>query len=317
MALLRKLLVISMLLFASVLSAQPGPAVGGGYVLTTLLKVAPGQVITLFIPGVARDLESLVRASATPLPTTLAGISITLYQRRGTSPIPVPIFAVEPWETCPAGLYLTCTSERLTAVTIQIPYELTPNVPGGSLFARSEAFLAVSENGAEGPGFRVMPVLDRIHILNRCDSAVPFGYRGAVCEPLVTHANGAFVTPSNPARSNEAIVLYAFGLGRPAGEVETGTPTLAPTPVADVGDGLRVRFDFSANAEPSEPLSDSTLAPEYSGLVQGEIGLYQINVRLPQIPVDTPFCTGSVNSNLTVSVGGVGSFDGARLCAEP
>ena len=211
----------------------------------------------------------------------------------------------------------TCALPILAAVTVQIPYELTPNAPGGSLFTSSEAFLAVSENGTEGPGFRVRPVLNQIHILNRCDSAVPFGYRGSPCEPLVTHADGTLVTPWNPARSNEAIVLYAFGLGRPAKEVETGSTTPAPTRVAHIGDGLRVRFDFSANAEPSEPLPDSTSAPEYSGLVQGQIGLYQVNVRVPQVPVDTPPCIGSGSSNLTVSVGGVVSFDGARICVEP
>jgi uncharacterized protein (TIGR03437 family) len=57
--------------------------------------------------------------------------------------------------------------------------------------------------------------------------------------------------------------------------------------------------------------------PLYSALTPGFVGLYQINFTLPQPPVGTQACSGTVHSNLTVSVGGQTSFDGAGICVAP
>jgi uncharacterized protein (TIGR03437 family) len=54
--------------------------------------------------------------------------------------------------------------------------------------------------------------------------------------------------------------------------------------------------------------------PIYAGLAPGYVGLYQINFTVPPPPVGTPPCSGAVQSNLTVSVGGLASFDGAGIC---
>ena len=40
-------------------------------------------------------------------------------------------------------------------------------------------------------------------------------------------------------------------------------------------------------------------------------------VAVPQPPAGTQACSGAVQSNLTVSVGGLTSFDGAGICAAP
>ena len=45
--------------------------------------------------------------------------------------------------------------------------------------------------------------------------------------------------------------------------------------------------------------------------------LDQINFVVPQPPAGTQACSGAVQSNLTVSVGGLTSFDGAGICAAP
>jgi hypothetical protein len=66
-------------------------------------------------------------------------------------------------------------------------------------------------------------------------------------------------------------------------------------------------------------------------LTPGQVGLYQINVQLPSafpaavLPCTTlSVCTGNpafcplpIQSNLTIDIGGVTSFDGAAICIQP
>jgi uncharacterized protein (TIGR03437 family) len=64
-------------------------------------------------------------------------------------------------------------------------------------------------------------------------------------------------------------------------------------------------------------LPTSHYFPLYSGLVPGYVGLYQINFIVPQPPAGILSCSGTVQSNLTVSVGGQTSFEGAGICVTP
>jgi hypothetical protein len=94
-----------------------------------------------------------------------------------------------------------------------------------------------------------------------------------------------------------------------------------------------IQFDFRPNAMPSHPFVDPRIAapvvpgPIFAGLTPGQVGLYQINVRIPDSLPRIPACTGVapsplisyVQSNLTIDIGGVSSldFDGAAICVQP
>jgi hypothetical protein len=118
------------------------------------------------------------------------------------------------------------------------------------------------------------------------------------------------------------VVIYATGLGETAPAVPPGQATPAPAPRASA---FYIEFDFSPNAQPRRPYGDpaALLRPEFVGLTPGYVGLYQINVRIPDALPSVPACGGvrperwPILSNLTINVSGniyQNSFDGAAIC---
>jgi len=161
----------------------------------------------------------------------------------------------------------------------------------------------------------IAPAFDRIHVITNCDiTQIP---SVLACTPAVTHADGGLVAEERPAHSGEVVVLYAVGLGTPTAPIKAGQPTPTPPPPTPVSIG----FDFQTNALASQPIAASSTGsllpvPIFSGLTPGAVGLYQVNFRVPALPIGTVSCGGPVRSNLTVSIGGQASFDGAGICVS-
>jgi len=112
-------------------------------------------------------------------------------------------------------------------------------------------------------------------------------------QAAVYHPDGQPVTKDNPARRDRQVIIYATGLGpTKGGPVVAGMP--APSEPLAVTDPVKVFFGDPSYAQ-------SEMIVEWSGLVPGAIGVYQINVRVPgfrmrgeQLPV-------------TIRIGGVDS----------
>jgi uncharacterized protein (TIGR03437 family) len=110
-------------------------------------------------------------------------------------------------------------------------------------------------------------------------SAAPSVFRSGVAGSLtalatITRAeNGELVTPANPVRSGDSLVIWATGLGRTSPAVDSGSPAPSdPLP--------------SAVIQPVVQLGGVTLDVQYAGLVPGSVGLNQINVVVPKsVPV--------------------------------
>jgi uncharacterized protein (TIGR03437 family) len=278
------------------------------------ILIAPGQITTVFVspPLVGES----VFASGFPLPTELAGISVFLEQAADSpQPTALPLLSVE------------LARDDLTAITVQIPYNIAIGQPPGShFFGPPETWLEVRKAGQPTPRIRAFPVSSSVHVLTNCDT-MPYRfiayprYPWLSCRSLVTHADGSLVTQAQPARAGEILTMYATGLGEgwPPGTVTAGEAPATPVAFFPVSvDFWRLDFDFGPNAVPTVRNPPGTLPkPLYMGLVAGYAGLYQINFQLPrEIPAGTPPCGPSVICNLTVNVLRWDSFDGALICVQ-
>jgi hypothetical protein len=231
----------------------------------------------------------------------------------------------------------------ITGLTLQIPFDITPMLSTLQMAAQPPGDLSVNDNGTESAHFPIAPLMDSIHILTVCDQLNIGPLLPSPCNAIVTHADGTMVSGGSPAKPGETVVLYAYGLGQTAPAVKTGDATPTPAPVILNGPnlGVTVQFDFRPNAGPSIPylalngISVASLTPPPSptplfvGLTPGQVGLYQINVKIPDTVPSVPPCTGTpggigklgftstVLSNLTIDIGGQVSFDGAAICVQP
>jgi uncharacterized protein (TIGR03437 family) len=104
-------------------------------------------------------------------------------------------------------------------------------------------------------------------------------WRGDTADPIITHANGALVTPTNPASLGETLMLYATRFGRFRSFPLDGSP--APL------DRLIEIPPTSVHIETGKvgglSIGQSTfVSVEFAGLAPGFIGLQQINFRISE-----------------------------------
>jgi uncharacterized protein (TIGR03437 family) len=232
----------------------------------------------------------------------LGGFSVSLKQTFIGDPIAVPLIGIYPSDPC-SGV-APCTP--LTAIMVQIPFELVPNAPG-SRMPFNFATVTVKQNGVAGDALPLLALPDNIHVITSCDALPPSP--NTQCSPIFRHTDGTIVTASNPAKSGEVLSMAAFGLGYPVFSIATGDLPRAPVTT----DGVRVGFDFRPNTPATKPGNTQASA----AITRDGVGLYQINVLVPVIPEGTAACGSGVTSNLTISIGRTSSFDGAGICVQP
>jgi minor extracellular serine protease Vpr len=103
-----------------------------------------------------------------------------------------------------------------------------------------------------------------------------------------TDANGVVFTQANPAKRGQTIVLYVNGLGPVDHQPLSGEPTPQPPPLANT------------NVPPTVKIGNIAAHVDFSGMSPGWVGLYQVNVVVPQ-----DAATGA--PPIVVSIGGVDS----------
>jgi hypothetical protein len=177
--------IFSLLFLSSAMSgfAQNAPVViGAGYANPSVILVAPGQLVTVFVSGVKTllplqedQVTRKVQAASVPLPFSLAGLSARVEQRENV--FPAPIFTVTQVPICSnrdLGAVLPPASPEcwITGLTVQIPFEIVripedrsnPNHPN-PIVTR----LIITENQNDSTALTICPWQDNIHIVTTCD----------------------------------------------------------------------------------------------------------------------------------------------------
>jgi uncharacterized protein (TIGR03437 family) len=279
-----------------------------GYSFSGATPVAPGQVISLFVPSLN---VPNARATKTPWPTSLSGVSVVVPNPPNPAyPTALPILSVSSY-LCEGPATQFCPAE----IAVQVPYEPTciPNQLDDCMFGPfgSLVLVAVQVNGVAGPGFLLAPSAGQPHFLNSCDSI--FG-SGGICLQQITHADGSlvggFALPGvTPAHPGESVTIYAVGLG-PTPHSKTGQAVAAPdalpddvylTPAILTDLGATQPFKGGASMEFGAPIK-----ADWAGLVPGFVGLYQINVTLPAtLPAGAAGCNGFEGGNVRMFWGNI------------
>jgi uncharacterized protein (TIGR03437 family) len=304
-----------LLIFNSFLFSQG--VIVSGYTAPAPVSVAPGQIVTFYV-----QLPSGASANI---------MGVTLEQ--GSTNTNVPVQSVRTASGCPDAATIpqpACSS--LLALTVQIPYEVVPYCP---LCLRPISaippLLTINQSGQPPAVIELNPLADEIHVLTACDVFLgaprQLNYTGLPCAPLVTHTDGTLVSASSPANVGESLTAWVFGLGQTNPAASTGQPIKVAAPTIET---FNLDFNYSVNALATKPVQTSPdrilIHPLYAGLAPGYVGLYQVNFTVPPGPQNgiarcaLPgfFASGSSvpQSNLTVSIGGQFSFDGASICVN-
>ncbi len=209
-----------------------------------------------------QNLGASATAGTTPLPLTLGGTCVTL----NNSPIP---------------LLMTSTGQ----INAQIPPELAAG--RYTLMIRS-VDRKISSQTVQLTVAKYAPAV----------LADPTSKRALVFRP-----NGEAVSVNRPAKRDEPLVMYAVGLGNPKGTFRLTSGTPAPAERLLETDALELYFkkvETAADKTRGFKVQEEMIV-DWSGLVPGYVGLYQINFRVPG------FHEKGDNLEVVLRIGGISS----------
>ncbi len=178
-----------------------------------------------------------------PLPLNVYGTAVTITDSTSSQPEPVRAYYVSPGQ-----------------VNFQVPWDV-PTSGDGSF--------VVSNNGVTGPPVTksFAPFAPGIFVLSAGAPAITFA-NSLTLPQAISQASAGFATAS--AKAGDALSIYCTGLGavsnQPSyGDVSPGPPNLATTMI-----------------NPTVLIGGQRAQVLYSGLAPGFVGLYQINVVVPE-----------------------------------
>jgi uncharacterized protein (TIGR03437 family) len=228
-------------------------------------SVAPNAVPTLTANGTTLPYNSQVGGAVAPG---------SIIEITGSNLANLPVSAT----SAPLPAALSGTSVMIGGITAPLfyvtPSQIEAQVPF-SLSPSQQYQLVVNANGALTPPQTVQ--------VSAASPALAANGDGSV---IAQHwDDGSLVTATNPAVPGEYLVFYLVGMGAVSNPVAEG----AATPVNPLS---------PVTTTPVVKLGGSTVAVLFAGLTPESVGLYQIDIQVPNVST-------AGNLLLTVSEGGV------------
>ena len=196
---------------------------------------APGAIISIYDLGLA---QTTLSAAALPLPSTLAGATVTV------NGLTAPIFYASPVQ-----------------INAQVPFQ----VPAGS----ATVVVKLGGNVVGSSGITVQNVAPGLFLSSGGQAAA-------------LNQDGSANSPSNPAVAGSVISVFLTGLGPVDHGVATGAAASA-NPLSQVSGNV------------SASIGGQSAQVTFAGLAPGFAGLYQVNIRVPQVPAGSEALQVEVN----------------------
>lgn len=256
---------------AETMKSYPSPSVVGTTVLTftrTLAAISgPDRIASLSATGLVSLPANFDEAVTTPVVEAVVNMADGQPALAPGSLVRIRGFALStgsesatgtPWPTTLSDTCVTYGGEPLalsrvsaSEVVGQLPY----------LAAPSGAVVVRSAGGISAP-FSIN--------LRQAAPAIFRGSPGSGVEGFATvvrAVNNEVVTWSNPVHPEDDLTIYLTGLGRTSPEIPAGYPGTIPPATAVL--------------TPSVSIGNLPAAVTFAGLVPKEVGVYQINVKVP------------------------------------
>ena len=212
----------------------------------------PGSLGSIFGAGLAAGLEGILQASGSPLPHELGGVRVAV------NGVPAPILAL-------------ANVSGQEQINIQVPVDVPAPADNITVTIENNGSVA-SFSGVQT--HRVQPGVFQV--------ILPDGLFAAAL-----HSDFSPLTPENPARPDEVIVLFLTGLGPTEPPLETNLP--GPVPAA----ATVIEPAVTVDGLPAKVLG-SFYAPTL-------VAVYQINFVIPP-------AVSSGNLKIVVTAGGASSL---------
>jgi uncharacterized protein (TIGR03437 family) len=218
--------------------------------------ISGGTLLSLFGSGMTPRTEN---ATAVPLPTSLAGVSVTI------NGVLAPLLTVN-------------KAANFDQINLQTPFATSDQT----------ATIVVNNNGILSNEVRVPVAASSPGIFSAALTGIGAG--------TVTHADFRPVTQQNPATPGETVIIFLTGLGALNPPVADGAPGPV-NPLSRVTDeNVQVLFNNEAGGcRPQDPPG----VPCFVGAAPNFVGLYQINVTIPSVVVGgaaVPVAIGTGNA---------------------
>jgi uncharacterized protein (TIGR03437 family) len=203
------------------------------------------------------------------------------------------VAAGAPWPTTLGGATVFINDQPVplyyvsqTQINFQVPFEVSPG----------EAVLRVDRDGQRGNSVSVTIAARAAKLLIATNAAGD----AVTSTPRIPVSNGVVSGgPGVPVKAGDALVIYALGLGQTTPALATGQ-VAGSNPLPQVLGSNLVKFGASTPFSPAV-----SQIPLYVGATPGYVGLYQINVVIPNdaprgaaIPVQLQSDGGTSNTLL-------------------